>query len=175
MKGTNTMATTTNTKPGKNNTAARARGFAAGTSKYYTDPNEVLELGGASYTVAEIQAKLARIGELRDAVLAAQVAARTRVAAERAELPALTAFLADYAAFVKARFGTAHGKLADFTLVPPKARRALTPEEKAAAKAKREATRKARHTMGPLQKKGIVGNVTGVVVTPIVAPTHGDD
>jgi hypothetical protein len=42
--------------------------------------------------------------------------------------------------------------LADFGLNPKKARTPLTIEEKAAAAAKRKATRAARHTMGSKQK-----------------------
>ena len=58
--------------------------------------------------------------------------------------------------------------LADFGITP-KARAPLTVEAKAAAAAKRAATRAARHTMGTQQKKGIKGDVTGVLVTPITA------
>ena len=42
-------------------------------------------------------------------------------------------------------------------------------EQKAAATAKREATRAARGTKSATAKKGIKGTVTGVAVTPIVA------
>ena len=45
-----------------------------------------------------------------------------------------------------------------------------TVEEMATAVAKREATRKARDTMGPKAKLAIHGDVTGVTVTPITAP-----
>ncbi len=44
---------------------------------------------------------------------------------------------------------------------------------KTAAVQKRAATRKARHTMGKNQKAGIKGNVTGVEVIPVTAPTAG--
>ena len=58
--------------------------------------------------------------------------------------------------------------LADFG-INPKARAPLTVEAKAAAAAKRAATRAARHTMGSQQKKAIKGDVTGVLVTPITS------
>jgi hypothetical protein len=49
--------------------------------------------------------------------------------------------------------------LADFALKARKPRTPLTPEQKAAAVAKAEATRAARHTMGPKQKAAIKGTV----------------
>jgi hypothetical protein len=58
--------------------------------------------------------------------------------------------------------------LADFG-IHPKTRAPLTVEAKAAAAAKREATRTARGTKGSVQKKGIKGAVIGVTVTPITA------
>jgi hypothetical protein len=39
--------------------------------------------------------------------------------------------------------------------------------------AKRAATRAARHTMGPKQKKAVKGDVTGVVVTPVTSQRQG--
>jgi hypothetical protein len=57
--------------------------------------------------------------------------------------------------------------LADFGLRPKKAPTPLTVEEKAAAAAKRKATRVARNTMGSQQKKAVTGTFVGVVVTPI--------
>jgi hypothetical protein len=68
---------------------------------------------------------------------------------------------------VKATFGSSPDVLADFGLAP-KARAQVTVEAKAVAAAKRKATRAARHTMGPKQKKGI----TGVVPDAIVIPTR---
>jgi hypothetical protein len=67
-------------------------------------------------------------------------------------------------------FGNQPDVLADFGLVPRKAPTPLTVEQKAAAAAKRKATRAARNTMGAVQKKKVVGTVTGVTITPITAP-----
>jgi len=41
-------------------------------------------------------------------------------------------------------------------------------EAKALAKAKRAATRAARHTMGSVQKKAVTGNVIAVTTTPVI-------
>jgi hypothetical protein len=56
--------------------------------------------------------------------------------------------------------------LADFGITPPKARTPLSADQKAAAVAKRKATRAIRHTLGPKQKKNIKGTV------PATAPQN---
>jgi hypothetical protein len=75
----------------------------------------------------------------------------------------------DYQSYLVSLLGNAPSTLADYGLAPRKVRAPLTSEQKAAAAAKSAATRAARHTMGTVQKKGVKGNVTGVVVTPINA------
>jgi hypothetical protein len=69
-----------------------------------------------------------------------------------------------------AQYGkNANAILNDFGMTAPKAPGAKTVDAKAAAKAKRSATRAARHTMGAVQKKGVTGNVVGITVTPVIA------
>jgi hypothetical protein len=58
----------------------------------------------------------------------------------------------------------------DFDLEPKKAPAKPDVETQTAAIAKRKATRQARGTRGAQQKKQVKGNVTGVVVTPVIAP-----
>ena len=74
----------------------------------------------------------------------------------------------DLTAFLMATFSRSPDVLAVFGLAP---RKTTTPTVQvlAAAAAKREATRKARNTMGSKQRKAVKGAVTGVVVTPVVA------
>src|SRR5207253_462392 len=67
---------------------------------------------------------------------------------------------------VKAAHGSEPDVLADFG-VHPKPRTPPTVEAKAAATAKRAATRAARHTMGARKKAGIKGDVIGVTVVPV--------
>ena len=93
------------------------------------------------------------------------------MAAENVQLPPLLLFMAAYVAYVKAMFGQSPDMLADFGLMPKKARKPLTAEQLAAAKAKAAATRKARGTAGSVQKSLITGNLVGVTVTPITAST----
>jgi hypothetical protein len=59
-------------------------------------------------------------------------------------------------AFVMGIYGKTGPQLADFGFTPPKTA-TLTPEQKAAAVAKRAATRKARGTVGPKAKLAITG------------------
>ena len=71
---------------------------------------------------------------------------------------------------IVAMFAGDTSKLGDFGVKAPRARTPLTTEQKAAAVAKRKATRTARGTKGPKAKAEITGNVTGVEITPITAP-----
>jgi hypothetical protein len=69
-------------------------------------------------------------------------------------------------------FGNATDTLALFGLEPRKAPAPRTGTEIAAAAAKAEATRKARGTTSKKQKLAVTGNVTGIQVIPITAPTE---
>jgi hypothetical protein len=156
-------------KTTKTETAARAGDLVAGTKKHYPNPGDKLAFDGASYTVQEVTDHLQSVVTLREATEAAQATAKAKVAAEKAQLPALLAFMAAYVAFVRATFGNSPDALADFGVEPKKAPTPPTIEQRAAAVAKREATRAARGTKGPKARLGVKGAVTGVVVTPIVA------
>jgi hypothetical protein len=166
MKGNTTM---TNQKPSKTSTASTAESLSEGTTKHFPTASQTLTVGGITYTVTQVTTNLGQIATIRNATVAAQMSAKAKVAAEKAQLPPLLVFMAAFIAFVKATFGQSPDVLADFGLVPTKARKPLTAEQLAAAKAKRKATREARGTMGSVQKEEITGNVVGVTVTPITA------
>ncbi|HEY1693147.1 MAG TPA: hypothetical protein VGG39_13355 [Polyangiaceae bacterium] len=160
-----------NTKS-KTTQAARAGSLGAGTAKHFTDPAQVLTFGGTSQTVADVQTRLGLVGSLRKDTVAAQATASAKVAAEDSQLPALLAFMSAYVAFVRATFGNTPDVLADFDLASTKAATKPDAETQLAAVAKRKSTREARGTRGSQQKKAIKGNVTGVVVTPVVMPAN---
>ncbi len=145
-----------------------AKQLIAGTEKHLTGATPVAFLG-SSFTPAEITSKLQSIVTLRSDVDAAKASTRAKLAAESADMPSLRTFMSAYVAYVKVAYGASPDALADFGITPKKARAVLTAEAKTAAAAKRKATRAARHTMGTLQKKGIKGDVTGILVTPITA------
>jgi hypothetical protein len=153
-------------KKTKTDRAAQAKQLIAGVEKHLGNMTQVVFTGGP-FTPAAITTKLESIVTLRSDVDAAKAATRAKVAAERADTPALDALRGALVAYVKATFGASPEVLADFGIVP-KARAPLTVEEKAAA-AKRAATRTARHTMGTKQKKAVKGDVVGITVTPVTA------
>jgi hypothetical protein len=152
---------------GKASLVTRAQQLSAGVSKHLGSMTQVVFTGGP-YTSAQITSKLQSIVTLRADVDAAKATTKAKVAAERADAPSLGIFVDALVSYVKVTFGGQPDVLADFG-INLKARTPLTVEQKAAAAAKRAATRAARKTMGTQQRKAVKGAVTGVVVTPIVA------
>ena len=152
---------------GKATVVAFANELIAGTSKHFASTTQVTFAGG-SFTPAQITAQLQALVNLRNDVDTAKAATKARLAAEKADTPALRTLMGAFVTYVKAVFGNQPEVLADFG-IHPKARAQLTAEAKTAAAAKRKATRAARHTMGAKQKKGVKGAVTGIVVTPVSA------
>jgi hypothetical protein len=153
---------------GKANIVALAKQLVAGTDKHLANTTQV-HFASGSFTPAQVTAQLQAIVNLRNDVDAAKGSLKAKLAAEKADMPALRLFLDAYVSFVKATFSKSPDVLADFGLQPKKARTPLTTEQKAVAAAKRQATRAARHVMGTKQRKAVKGDVTGVVVTPVTA------
>jgi hypothetical protein len=149
--------------------AVLAEQLAEGTQKHIGATTPVLVAGG-TFTSVQIVAQLNSLTALRAAVDSAKSALRARLADERSKAPTLVAFLQAYEGFVRSAFGTQPDVLADFGLAPRKIKTPPTVEQKAAAKAKRAATRAARGTIGKKKKLAIHGNVTGVLVTPVTQP-----
>jgi hypothetical protein len=152
---------------GKGQVVALAKQLIAGTGKRLAKGTQVSFAGG-SFTPDQITSQLQSIVNLRTDVDAAKATARAKLAAETTAMPALRTFMSAYVSFIKVAYGTAPDAIADFG-INPKTRAQLTVEAKAAAAAKRKATRAARHTMGSKQKLGVKGDVTGITVTPITA------
>jgi hypothetical protein len=158
------------TKPKSKATAVvLAEQLIAGTNKHLTNTTQVL-FAGSSFTPAQVTAQLQALVNLRHDVDNAKASTKAKLAAEKTDMPALRTFMSAFVTFVKAAYGNAPDVLADFGLHPPKPRTPPTIEAKAAAAAKRKATRAARHTMGSKQKKVVKGAVTGIVLTAITAP-----
>jgi hypothetical protein len=156
-------------KKSKTLRATLASQLIAGAKKHLLPGGPPLQVGGASYTVDDLTKKLQSIVDMRAEVNAAKSAAKAKVEEEDAAEPADGSFFDALESVIRGMFPSVD-VLADFGLAPRK-RSSLTVEKKAAAVAKAAATRKARHTMGPNQKKVVKGGVTGVVVTPVMAPT----
>jgi hypothetical protein len=156
-----------NTK-GKATAADLATTLIAGLQKHLATAGQ-LPVAGGTFTVAQIVAQLQKLVDLRTAVDAARAATTAKVAAEAVQAPALRVFMAAVVQFVRAAFGAQADVITDFGLAPRKVPTPLTVEQKAAATAKRAATRAARGTTSAKAKKGIKGAVTGITLTPIVA------
>jgi hypothetical protein len=140
----------------------------AGTAKNLVNKTQVEFMGG-TFTPAQITSTLQQLVDLRSAVNAAQASVEAKINAEKAAMTSLLAFQSAYVAFIKVQFGASPEALASFGVHLRKTPAPRTTEEQVTANAKSSSTRKARHTMGSVQKKAIKGTVTGVVVTPIEA------
>ena len=162
------MATSKNSKTGRTTLV----GNLIKGSGLHLDPTQKVVLNGTATTVAAILTQLQSFVNNRNAVVAAQATAKDAVATERAQAPALNVVIDAFEAFVRFTFGDQATVLTAFGLAPHKVPAPMTAEEKAVAAAKRKATREARGTTSPKQKKSVKGNVTAtLVVTPATAPT----
>jgi hypothetical protein len=141
----------------------------AGTNRHLATAGQ-LTIAGGTYTPAQVTTQLQAIVTARADVDAAKALVEAKLAALRAQAPAQRVFLDAFVSYVKGAFGNAPDVRADFGLKPKKVPTPLTVEAKAAAAAKRAATRAKRNVLGKVQRKGVKGDVTGIVVTPIVAP-----
>jgi len=138
-----------------------------GIKKRFPNGSQVLPFGGGTHTVDEVTSAMQAFVDHRKAVEDARAAAQVAFDAETAASPALLALIAAFTKFLRSMFGTTADALADFDLTPPKVPAPRTAVEKAIATAKAKATRQARGTTSPKQKKGVKGNVTAtLVVTP---------
>jgi hypothetical protein len=156
----------TNTQ-GKARVVARAQALMAGAKKHLSSGTQVA-LAGQSLTPAQVVEKLQALVDLRTAVDAAKASTKAKLAAEQAQTPSLRTFMDAFVMHVKAAYQNSPDVLADFG-IHPKARATPTVEAKTAAVAKRASTRAARHTLGSKQRLAIKGDVTGVILSPIVS------
>ena len=148
---------------------AQVQALIAGTTKHF--PNGSFTLGNTTYTAASLVQVLQGLANAMTARTRRKRAPRTRWRRRQAAQTQVGPILMAYKRLVVAAFANATQTLADFGLTPPKARTPLTTEQLAARKAKAAATRAARGTTSKKQKLAVKGNVTGVSVTPITAPT----
>jgi len=153
----------------KQKQASFAKQLIAGTQKHLAAVTQVIVADG-TFTPTQCEAKLQDFANLRADVEVARAVLQAKLVDERAKSPALRDFFLAYVGFVRAAYGGSPAILADFGLQPKKTRKPRTAEQLAAAKAKRDATRKARGTMGKKEKLSIKGDVTGVIVTPVTTP-----
>jgi hypothetical protein len=120
-------------------------------------------------TPAQLTSDLQSLASLRNDVIAAQTAAKAKLAAEESQAPAIDATMLAFVDFVRGMFAGQPDALADFGQKPKKVRAPLTAEKQAASNAKRQSTREARGVVGKQKRKAIKGTVTGVVIQPVAS------
>jgi hypothetical protein len=145
---------------------ARATQLVAGMQKHLASVTSLM-LKSAVYTTGQIAGALQTLVALHSAVETAKSVEKAKLAAVRAQAPALRSLMAALVSYVLLTFGESPDVLADFGLEPRKTRTPLTTEQQAVAIAKRTATRKARGTKGKKARMAVKGDVVDVVVTPV--------
>ena len=130
-----------------------------------------LPLGGTTYTPATLVALVQSRIDAANQVATDKAAWQNAVKTYDALNTKVTVVVHDLKQLVIGAFGATSSKLADFGFSPKKVT-VLTPAQKAAAAAKRAATRKARGTLGPKAKLGITG-ATVSTTAPATAATPG--
>jgi hypothetical protein len=158
----------TNSKTTKAAALARVQALIAGTLKHF--PNGSFTLGNAAYTTASLVQLLQSLVDAFTSLNTAQLSAKDAKLALTGIEAHVDPTVRAYERFVLAAFSNATQELADFGMQPPKARKPLDSQQRAAAAAKVRATRKARGTTSRKQKLAVKGDVTGVIVTPVTTP-----
>ncbi len=148
---------------------AHVQALIAGTTQHF--PNGSFTIGNATYTSASLVQVFQGLANAMLARNTAEAGAKDALAAVQAAEAQVDPILRAYTRLVFAAFANATQTLADFGLTPPKARTPLTSEQLAARAAKAKATRIARGTASKKKKLAVKGDVTGVTVTPVRAPT----
>jgi len=148
---------------------AHVLALIAGTQKHF--PNGSLTFGNITYTTASLVALLQGVSDAMTALNVAELAAKHALAASQGVQAQVNPVIQIYERFLQATFANTVPTLADFDLAPHKVPAPRTVEQKAATAAKARATRVARGTTSKKQKLTVTGNVTGITITPVTAPT----
>ncbi len=111
--------------------------------------------GGKPMTLAQVHERLQQIIETLANVHRTHETYRRAVAERRAALAAARSFYEDGVLFIRHHLGRESKRVTSFGIPSPKARRVLSSQEKAIAKAKAAATRVLRGTKGPKQRAAI--------------------
>ena len=164
------MSTTTTTKAGNQaETLAQLQALISGLQKQL--PSGQFTLVSTAYTTATLVTALQGTVATLTAVTAAHAALKVALAAYDTEDAKMGPVILALRRILQSMYADAPDTLALFGLEARKVPAPRTVEEKAIAAAKARATRAARGTTSKKQKAVITGNVTGVNIVPIPAPT----
>jgi hypothetical protein len=154
-------------KTNRDKTINTNRQAIAGVQKHFaTTPTFVLD--GTPTTAKDVIATLQGAIDAIDKSATAEKAFHDAVAVQHAAIAKGNALLKALKTLVQNQLGGTEGVLGDFGFKTP-ARQTPTEATKAAAVAKRAATRTARHTMGTRQKAKVKGAVAPAPPTPPIA------
>jgi hypothetical protein len=148
---------------------ARVQALIAGTQKHF--PDGQFTLGNTSFTTASLVQTLKSLEDALTALNDAHAKVKDGVAALRTMEAKVGPVIRSYTSYLRAAFSDA-AQLYDFGVKAQKARKPLATDKRVVATAKLKATRSARGTKSKKQKLAVKGDVTGVVVTPVTAPSH---
>ena len=134
----------------------------------YYQPGDEFPLPAGVMTRDELIAQFQQFIASAEATKASRLAWRGDVQTERANELSVRPLRACLKSTLEGRFGKTGTQLTKFGFTPVKAGVRNT-ASKTAAVAKAKATRVARGTRGSVQKQSVVGNVTGIIITPVTA------
>jgi len=134
----------------------------------YFQPGDPFALAAGIMTRDQLIALFQQFVAAAEATKSSNAVWRSDVQAERAMEQMVAPVRVGLTSILQGKFGKSGTPLLKFGITPLKAP-VKTTAVKTAAVAKAKATRVARGTKGSKQKKDIVGNVTGVVITPVTA------
>jgi hypothetical protein len=131
-------------------------------------PSDVLQLSTGDQTRDELIAEFQQFVQAAEDTKASYKAWRGDVQTERAVLAEVSPKRAAIRTTMEGRFGKGSTQLMQLGFTPHKPT-TKTVEAKAGAIVKGKATRTARGTKGKKEKLLVTGNVTGVVLTPVIS------
>ena len=164
------MSITTTTKATTQaDTLAQLQGLILGLQKQL--PSGQFTLVSTVYTTPALVTALQGTVATLTALAAAHAALKVALAAWDAEEAKMGPVVLALRRTLQSMYANAPDTLLVFGLEPRKVPAPRTAAQKAASAAKAKATRIARGTTSKKQKLTVSGNVTGVTITPITAPT----
>jgi hypothetical protein len=150
-------------------TVAQYEALIAGIPKYAG--NATFTVASQTFTAAQAVTFLQTLHDTSAATAAAKATWTQSLASDQAAEAQNGSLAREIRDTIALMFSNAPATLQGFGMTPRKKPTPLTTAARAAANAKAAATRAARGTKGSVQKAAITGNVTGVTITPVVAPT----
>jgi hypothetical protein len=155
-------------KPTKALALVAVQELISGTQKRL--PTSQFMMGNAVYTSAQLITLLQSVADAMTKQTAAQKAAKDALTEQRDVTAKAHPIIQGYRDLLITMYGSASQTLADFGLSPRKVRRTLTVQQKATAKAKRDATRAAHKAPSGQATPAPTGTTTAPAATPAPAP-----